>query len=106
MNANFEDQYLDVLQNIEWGLLATVKTQPELCDHDMLCVIEHTIAYYKSADKNDFLMGRKLTHSLQEIFQRVSSMCDWRLGARSMTADNEPLTCEPISVDELLQCLK
>jgi hypothetical protein len=55
MNIDFEDRYLDVLQNIEWGLFSTVKAPPELCDYDMLRVIEYTIAYYKFENK-----GRKM----------------------------------------------
>ena len=49
MLTEFEDQYIDVLQNIEWALLSLVKDHPELSDHDMpLRIIEQALTYYKS----------------------------------------------------------
>ncbi|MBI5346887.1 MAG: hypothetical protein HZB76_07090 [Chlamydiae bacterium] len=84
MTTEFEDKYLDVLQNIEYGLLSIVKEHPELCDHDMLRVIEHTLTYYKSRQRES-VAANKLAHPLQEIFERVTLMCDFRLGLISLS---------------------
>ena len=104
MPTAFEDKYLDVLQNIEYGLLSMVKDHPQLCDHDMLRVIEQALIYYKSRPRESAsAFQHKLAHPQQEIFSRVITMCDWRLGLRPL--DHE-LQCTPISEEELLLCLK
>ncbi|HSX38217.1 MAG TPA: hypothetical protein VLE95_05240 [Chlamydiales bacterium] len=105
MTTDFEDKYLDVLQNIEWGLLSCTKNNATLCDHDILRVVEHAIAYYKSQERECFLAERKLADTHQEIFEKVTVMCDWRLGLRSLSPSKN-LYCDPISPEELILCLK
>ncbi len=105
MTTEFEDKYLDVLQNIEWSLLSSTKDNPKLCDHDMLRIVEHALAYYKSPQRDSFCVERKLADMQQEIFERVVATCDWRLGLQSLSPDKD-LYCDPISVEELLLCLK
>lgn len=101
----FEDQYIDVLQNIEFALLSSVKDHPELSDHDMLRIIEHSLTHYKSRQGgNPVLTRSKLTGIHQDIFERVLSMCEWRLG-RLPPPDKE-ITCSSITIEELLLCLK
>ena len=105
MLTEFEDQYLDVLQNIEWTLLSSIKDHPELSDHDMLRIIEQSLTYYKSQQRgNPVIAQSKLTDIHQEIFERVLSMCEWRLGR--LPPLNEKIACTPITIEELLLCLK
>lgn len=105
MTTEFEDKYLDVLQNIEWGLLSTTNDNPKLCDHDMLRIVTYVIAYYRSSQRENFLTERKLADTQQEIFERVVAMCEWRLGLRPLLLDKDPC-CSPISIQELILCLK
>src|SRR5579871_861858 len=77
MNTDFEDQYLDVLQNIECSLLSEIEIYPDLCDHDMLRIIEGAIAQYKSQNKVKF--GSSLNPIHQKILEGVTAVCDWRL---------------------------
>jgi hypothetical protein len=105
MLTEFEDQYLDVLQNIEWALLSLVKERPELSDHDMLCIIEQALTYYKSQQRGNLVIAQsKLTDIRQEIFERILSMCEWRLGR--LPSPNKEIACNPITIEELLLCLK
>ena len=102
MSSDFENKYLDVLQNIEFGLLSGTKDNHQLCDHDILRVIEHAIAYYKFREKHK---DRKLPENLQNIFEQVTSVCDWRLGLKPISEDKD-LHCNPISIEEIILCLK
>ncbi len=105
MLTEFEDHYLDVLQNIEWGLLSLVKDHPELSDHDMLRITEQTLTYYKSQRRENLAIAQsKLTDIHQDIFERVLSMCEWRLGR--LPPPNKEIACTPITIEELLLCLK
>ncbi len=68
----FEEEYEDVLQNIEFALLSMVNDHPKLCDYDMLAVIEHSLTHYKSQPKEGTsLLQGKLDYPLQEILKRV-----------------------------------
>jgi len=100
MLSEFEDQYLDVLQNIEWALLSLVVDHPDLSDHDLRRIVEQTLAYYKSLHKETTIM-QKFTGIHQEIFEKVLSICNWRL--KSSPKKN---ICAPITIEELILCLK
>ena len=105
MLTEFEDQYLDVLQNVEWALLSLVKDHPELSDHDMLCIIEQALTYYKSQQReNPVIAQSKLTDIRQDIFERILSMCEWRLGR--LPPPDKQIACNPITIEELILCLK
>ncbi len=105
MLAEFEDQYIDVLQNIEWALLSLVKDHPELSDHDMLRIIEQALTYYKSQQReNPVIAQSKLTNIRQDIFERIRSMCEWRLGR--LPPPDKQIACNPITIEELILCLK
>ena len=105
MLTEFEDQYLDVLQNIEWALLSSVKDHPELSDHDMLRIIEQVLTYYKSQQRGNLIIAQsKLPNICQDIFERVLSICDWRLG--KFPSPNKEIASNPITIEELLLCLK
>ena len=105
MLTEFEDKYLDVLQNIEWALLSLVKDHPELSDHDMLRIIEQALTYYKSQQRESPVIAQsKLTDIRQDIFERIRSMCEWRLG-RLLPPDKQ-IACNPITIEELILCLK
>ncbi len=105
MPTEFEDKYLDVLQNIEAALLLTVIDHPELSDHDMLRITEQTLTYYKSQQKGNLAIAQsKLTDIHQDIFERVFSIWEWRLGR--LPLPNKEVTCSPITIEELLLCLK
>ena len=82
MLTEFEDQYIDVLQNIEWALLSLVKDHPELSDHDMLRIIEQALTYYKSQQRGNLAIAQRLPPPDKQI------------------------ACNPITIEELILCLK
>jgi hypothetical protein len=105
MQTIFEDQYLDVLQNIEWALLSVVKDHPELSDHDMLRIIEQALIHFKSLQRGtDAIAQGKFTDIQQDIFERVLSISEWRLG--TLPPFDKQFACIPITIEELILCLK
>lgn len=105
MLTKFEDQYLDVLENIEWALLSSVKEDPDLSDHDMLRIIEHALIYYKAQQRGRLTIAQsKLLNTRQDIFERVLYICEWRLGR--LPPSDKQIACNPITIEELILCLK
>ena len=104
-----EDQYPDVLQNIEFGIVTAYKSHPEMLDYDVIRILEALIDKY-AAEK----IGRQLRHfSLsgveQTLLENVRRMCEWRLGRGTLTDSPEKakeIAPEPITIDEIVLCLK
>lgn len=104
-----EDQYIDVLQNIEFSIVTFYRQQHDLSDYDVTRTLEALVDHY-AAEK----IGRPPRHfslSDQEcrLFDGVKKMCEWRLGRISLddaVAQAEEKVLEPNTVDEIILCLK
>lgn len=102
--STFEEQYMGVLQNIEFALLSTSQDFPELCDHNISRVVDAVIEYYKSKARNALPPSPHLSSHEHTMLERVKSICDWRLGLN--TALDDQLTPVIMTTDEILLCLK
>lgn len=103
-----EEQYQDVLQNIEFAITSTYRKHPEMSDYDMMRVLEAIIDAYV-ADKIGRSPRQLPLSDLENLLAlNVQSMCDWRLGRNSLAdeAVQAEIAPEPVTVDELLLCLK
>jgi len=104
-----EDQYTDVLQNIEFGIVTTYKDYPGMSDSDVTRMLEALVDRY-AAEK----IGRPLRHfSLSDVEQallkNVRRMCEWRLGRGTLVDTPEKvkeIAPEPKTIDEIVLCLK
>jgi hypothetical protein len=106
--TSFEDEYLDVLQNIEFAILQVYHSTPTLVDYDVEKALDALIRTYKRPPHRPAPKWRS-TPSAEEVFVAVKEMCDWRLGSDVPGMfDNFvlPAEMEPLSVDEILACLK
>jgi len=105
----FEDKYLDVLQNIEFGIVMTYREYPEMTDYDVMRVLEALIDSY-AAEKIGREPRKQPTSEVERVmFENVRRMCEWRLGRKELDEDSqaeEEQKVNPITVDELLLCLK
>ena len=105
----FEDQYMDVLQNIEFGIVTIYKNHPEMADSNVMRMLEALTDQY-AAEK----IGRPHRHfSLsvmeQALLENVRRMCEWRLGRDTLRDSPEKakkIAPEPITIDEIVLCLK
>jgi hypothetical protein len=105
----FEEKYLDVLQNIEFGIVRVYREHPELSDWDALDAIEALIRSYTAETRGRPRSNIHLSDLSQRVFNSVESLCEWRLGREQLTAkDREPfeLGIEPKTVHEIIDCLK
>lgn len=107
--SSFEDEYLDVLMNLEMALISSYRENEEMVDWNALNVVNALIRVYTAE-----LRGRnEPTLKLDEIeelpYDRAYIICEFHVGRGELaTEDGEPIGLIPdaISVDELLQCLK
>ncbi len=104
-----EDQYIDVLQNIEFGIVMTYKDHPEMSDYDVIRMLEALIDKY-AAEKIGRQARRILLSQVERtLFENVHRMCEWRLGRGTLTDVPEKakeMAPEPKSIDEIVLCLR
>ena len=104
-----EDEYFDVLQNIELVIVAMYRYNPDMTDYHVMHMLEALIDGYKGEKIGRPPRDFRLTEFEQELLKAVRSMCEWRLGRAPFPGeapDSEEGKPEPKTVDEILLCLK
>jgi len=107
--ANFEEDYLDVLQNIEFAIVSVYREQPGLLDFEVEKALTALIRAYEAQNLPRPFTAPALPPVPQAIHERVQAMCDWRLGRagppNSLTNAGGPLL-RSLSLAEIIACLK
>jgi hypothetical protein len=109
MMSGVEDQYQDVLQNIEFGIVASYREQPEMSDYDVMRVLEVLIDGYKGEKIGRPPRDVRLSDVERPLLDSVRRMCEWRLGRERSPvgpAGSENLAPEPTTLDVIVLCLK
>ena len=105
---SFEDEYLDVLQNIEFAIAKIAHSHPDLTDYEVEKALNALMRVYKRPDQDG--EARLQAGSLaEEVYQAIKAMCDWRLGSELQTPEGLPANLpqvDPLSLDEIQACLK
>ncbi len=103
----FEDQYLDVLQNIEMAILSVYREHHDLTDYDVDKVLNLLWMEYRNEKQGRVVSVPKLGDHAQLVYDRVREMCEWRLGQKDLTGKGfTRVKPEPVSIDEIMACLK
>lgn len=112
MAEGFEDQYMDVLQNIEFGIMQVYREHPDLTDHNVDKALNGLIRVYQAQLREQSAPKLALRELEQQVYDAVKHMCDWRMGkSGSQDDDGEdsdalPEDIEPKTSDEIIACLK
>jgi len=103
-----EDEYFDVLQNIEFGIVNVYKNNPDLADHNVMRILEALIDTYIAEKIGRSPRNFNLSEIEFTLRDSVFSMCEFRLGRQAMT-DSQKIKQKdiyPLTVDEIVLCLK
>lgn len=84
MTENFDEQYLDVLQNIEVGIIQVYRKQPDLTDYNVEKAINALMCVYQAQVTGHAAPRLRLREIEQDVFNAVKVMCDWRLGKAAL----------------------
>jgi hypothetical protein len=103
------DEFLDVLQNIEFGIVAIYREYAEMSDYAVMRMLEALIDRY-TAEK----IGRPprefgLSDVERLLLGSVRRTCEWRLGRGGVPGDPAhvgAMAPDPKTVDEIILCLK
>ncbi len=103
---NFEDQYSDVLQNIEFAIVSVYKKNHDLRDYDVMRALDALIASYRAESRGHTPRQVNLPAKDTLIFELTRDMCEFRLGRQGLGMDEEIMPSANNTVDEILACLK
>jgi hypothetical protein len=106
-----EEQYEDVLQNIESSVVGVYRTHPELTDWDVELAYEALIQFYNAEAHGRPVEVRQLPGIQAEVMRGAQAMCEWRLGRATVTIFDEhdqpvEIPLIPLTTDEVVACLK
>jgi hypothetical protein len=100
----FGEKNLDVLQNIEFGIIEVYRADPTLLDVDAKDAIDAPARHYHAEEEQRTPPTAKLGERAQRVFLSVQKLCEWRLGRSSVPGETE--TESGIPVSELVKSLR
>ncbi len=111
MATAFEDEHLDMLQNIEAALASAYRASSSMTDYDAQAAVEAVIRGYQAEAKGKSAPIVRLSSDAQSAYDAVHTICEWRLGRQEIFEDSEgnkiALTEASVkTLDEVVACLK
>src|SRR5215207_7430011 len=110
MSIPFDEQYQDVLQNIEFAIVGTYRERPEeISDWSVEAALDALLRAYAAEHTGRTLRPARLSEAEQTIYDRVKVMCEWRLGREQLLVENARPAMreiEPKTLNEIVACLK
>lgn len=94
---------LDVLQNIEVGIIQVYRADASVLDVDAQNAIDALVRHYRAEEEQSGQHTHRLGEKARTVFDSVQGMCEWRLGR---VFDTDFPKVDPISVAELVTCLR
>lgn len=108
--SSFEEEYLDVLQNIEMAIVSVYREHNDLLDYDVIRALETLWMEYRNEKQGRPVSVPDLNENTKMVYARVKDVCEFRLGRPSnvkikgwFVFKSKPT---PISIDEIMACLK
>lgn len=101
----FGEKNLDVLQNIEFGIVEVYRADPSLLDIDVKDAIDALVRHYHAEEERRTPPAMTLGERAELVFRSVQAMCEWRLGRSSIPGETAtPESGMPVS--DLVKCLR
>jgi hypothetical protein len=107
--GTFEDKYLDVLQNIEFGIVQVYRRHPDMLDWHALNAVNAAMRAYQAEARQQPAPKAQLNPIEQETLAAIQGMCNWRLGRETLYDDKQQpldLPMAHITLEEVMACLK
>jgi hypothetical protein len=104
-----EEEYSDVLHNIESAIVAVYDDKPGLVDRDVLKAIDKLIGAHEKEKRNRDGFTSAPSGRTRDVYEQCRRICEWQLG-RQLLNEGERGNDDPrpgeLSVAELISCLK
>jgi hypothetical protein len=101
-----EEKNLDILQNIEFAIVSVYEDCPTLLDYRVMTALDALIGAYRAESRGHTQKPISLEDEEREIFDRVKTVCEWRMGRTEKPEGMDVPPVQPTSLDEIQSCLK
>ena len=103
-----EDEFTDVLQNIEFGIMQAFRSDSSLLDLDAKDAVAALIRHYRAEQEQRTPPEVGLGEKAQRVFDSVLPFCQWRLGRSSALTPAELGSAPPFpnTLDDIVICLR
>jgi hypothetical protein len=103
---DFEDEYLDVLQNLEFAIISVYHDNPDLHDRQVDRALELLIRLYRAQQIDRSMRLPRLTEAVHQVYDRVKAMCEVRLGRSDIEGSPITFSDAAVTLDEIIACLE
>ena len=113
---SIEEEYLDVLQNLEEAIIGYYNQNPTLIDAEVETAISWLIKLYAAEVQGKTSTYPKPRGIALEVAHSVKEMCEWRLGREKLKVEDESgeitevglkeMELEQLQLSEIVVCLK
>jgi hypothetical protein len=104
-----EEQYFDVLQNLETAIVTAYDQNPRLLDLDVMDALNALIRSYTLEERGVSPRLPTVSGPSRSVLDLTRRICEWRLGRQPLNPADPGvgrLTTGYLSVGELILCLK
>jgi hypothetical protein len=101
-----EDEYLDVLQNLEGAIVNEFREDPSILDLDARDATHALVRHYEAELESRSAPGVRLSDRARRIFDAVRQICEWRLGRVPVPEESLSELDATVTAAELVLCLK
>jgi hypothetical protein len=105
-DKDIEENYFDVLQNIEMMVVSSYDKLPQMQDSNVLTVYDALGDFYIAQKIGRPPRNFNLSPNEEEVFDSLKEVCDWRLGLKKTYNKIKLDKRAALSIDELLVCIK
>ena len=100
-----DETNLDLLQNIEFGIIQVYRADKSLLDFDVKDALDALVRHYHSEEEQRRPPVMRLGDRAQRVFSSVQAFCEWRLG-RGPSPGEGPSPESAKSIAEVVECLR
>ncbi len=105
----WQEENLDVLQNLEFAIVEVWRANPEMTDYSALRAYETARQYYRAELRGQPPKQPALTGLDAVAFAALKRMCEFRLGRDSgppSASEKDAASMPPVPLEKLLPCLQ
>lgn len=106
---SIEEEYEDILHNIEYEIVSVYHSNMSLLDYDVEEALEALILEYKAELRGRTARDARIGERGTKVYAGVKEVCNWRLARQELTiSEGEalPIPLEPVTVEEIIACLQ
>jgi hypothetical protein len=103
--SKVDEKNLDVLQNIELGIIQVYRADKSLLDYDVKDALDALVRHYHAEEEQRRPPALRIGDRAQRVFSSVQAFCGWRLGRAPFPGEGPSAeSAKPIA--EVVECLR